>query len=144
LSLVIDSSVSLAWCFEDERSDAADAVLKRLVAEGAHAPVLWPSEVLNVLVLAERRSRITGDQRQRLVTLLRELPITLDAETMARAWTETAELAARLRLTVYDATYLELAHRLGLPLATLDQDLRAAAATLGVELLGQPGDGVSG
>jgi predicted nucleic acid-binding protein len=107
------------------------------------APACMPSASKSRLSQAERRNRITGEQRQRLVTLLRELPVTLDAETTARAWTETAELAARLRLTVYDATYLELAHRLGLPLATLDHDLRTAAATLGVQLRGQPEDGAS-
>lgn len=136
MSFVLDSSVSLAWCFEDERTDAADALLERVVDAGAMAPSLWPLEVLNALAMAERRGRIDADQRQRLVGLLRDLPVVIDVETASQAWAVTSPLAARHRLTVYDTAYLELAQRLGLPLATLDKELRAAGAALGVTLLG--------
>jgi predicted nucleic acid-binding protein len=79
---------------------------------------------------------MTADARQNRVGFLRGLPITIDTETTAQAWTATNRLAERYRLTLYDATYLELAQRLDLPLATLDAELRAAASALGVPLLG--------
>ena len=135
MSFVLDSSISLTWCFDDERTDATDALLEQLVEVGAAAPALWPLEVLNALAMAERRSRIDAERRQRLAGFLRDLPVTIDEETASHAWAVTYELAARFRLTVYDAAYLELAQRRGLPLATLDQELRAAAAALGVTLL---------
>lgn len=136
MSLVLDSSVTLAWCFDDEHTAAAGALLEVVVASGAVAPALWPLEVLNALAMAERRGRIDSTQRQRLAGFLHDLPVTVDAETTHQAWAVTARLAAQFRLTVYDAAYLELAQRLHLPLATLDQDLRAAGTALGVELLG--------
>lgn len=140
MSLVVDSSVAMAWCFEDERTDAADAVLARIAESGAVANSLWPLEVLNVLVQAERRQRIDQATRLRLARFLRDLPVAIDDETVARAWDATAALAARFRLSVYDASYLELAQRLGLPLATLDRDLRLAAHTCDVPLLGLASD----
>ena len=137
MSLVVDSSVALTWCFEDERTAATTTLLHRIADAGALAPALWPLEVLNGLAMAERRKRIDTAQRQRLAGFLRDLPVTLDGETAAQAWTATAHLAERCRLTLYAAAYLKLAQRLGLPLATLDQDLRTAATTLGVPLLGK-------
>jgi predicted nucleic acid-binding protein len=98
--------------------------------------VLWPLEVLNALTVAERRGRLDAARRQLLAGFLRDLPISLDHETATQAWTTTAHLAERFRLTLYDAAYLELAQRLALPLATLDGELRAAAQGLGVPLLG--------
>jgi predicted nucleic acid-binding protein len=140
MSFVLDSSVSLTWCFDDERSDVADALLERVVSNGAVAPALWPLEVLNALAMAERRNRVDAAQRQRLAGFLRDLPVSIDDETVGRAWTVTVQLAARFRLSLYDAAYLELAQRLDLPLATLDQELRAAAVALGVTLLGGGSD----
>ena len=136
MSLVLDSSVTLAWCFDDEHTAAAGALLERVVAFGAVAPALWPLEVLNALATAERRGRIDSAQRQRLAGFLHDLPVTLDSETAHQAWAVTARLAAQFQLTVYDAAYLELSQRLSLPLATLDQDLRAAGAALGIDMLG--------
>ncbi len=104
-----------------------------------HAPqnsYMWPLEVLNALAMAERRNRIDAEQRQRLTGFLRDLPVAIDNETASQSWAVTSQLAARHRLTLYDTAYLELALRLGLPLATLDQELRAAGAALGVTLLG--------
>lgn len=137
MSFVLDSSVALTWCFEDERTHPTRALLFRLTDDGATAPALWPLEVLNVLAMAERRGRIDADRRQELVAFLKELPITLDVETASRSWLVTSELAARWRLTVCDATYLELAQRMSLPLATLDRELRSAAQNAGVEVLGE-------
>jgi predicted nucleic acid-binding protein len=140
MSLVVDSSVAMAWCFEDERTDAADAILARIAESGAVAPSLWPLEVLNVLTQAERRQRIDQATRLRLTGFLRELPVAIDDETVGQAWMTTAALATRFRLTVYDAAYLELAQRSSLPLATLDRELRLAAQALDISLLGTEPD----
>ncbi len=136
MSLIIDSSVALSWCFEDEHTSATVALLNQIAEAGAVAPALWPLEVLNGLAMAERRGRIDVARRHQLAGFLHDLPISLDNETASQAWTATARLAERCRLTLYDAAYLELAQRLDLPLATLDQELRAAASGLGVALLG--------
>jgi predicted nucleic acid-binding protein len=138
MTFVVDSSIALTWCFEDEANPVADALLAQLTDDGAFAPSLWPLEVLNVLLMAERRKRITADARRDRISFLRGLPIALDPAV--QAWTITNHLAERHRLTLYDATYLELAQRLNLPLATLDADLRAAANASGVALLGAPED----
>jgi predicted nucleic acid-binding protein len=136
VSLVLDSSVTLTWCFEDEHTPATTTLLEQITEVGAVAPTLWPLEILNALVMAERRGRLDAARRHQLISLLRDLPVKLDQETAAQAWSATARLAERFRLTLYDAAYLELAQRLNLPLASLDQELRAAAGTLGVPLLG--------
>lgn len=133
--MVVDSSVALTWCFEDEQTPASLALLEAVVEAGAVAPSLWPLEVLNALIMAERRKRVDAAQRQRLTGFLRDLPIVLDSETAAQAWSATIQLAERHRLTVYDAAYLELAQRRDLPLASLDQELRAAAEVAGVALV---------
>lgn len=133
--MVVDSSVTLTWCFEDEQTAASLALLEQVVEHGAVAPTLWPLEVLNALVMAERRKRVDAAQRQRLTGFLRDLPIALDDETAAQAWSAIVQLAERHHLTVYDAAYLELAQRRGLPLASLDQELRAAADVAGVALV---------
>jgi predicted nucleic acid-binding protein len=136
VSLVIDSSITLAWFFEDERSAAADDVLRQVTESGAVAPSLWRLEVANALQAAIRRKRIDAAFRDASIADLRALAVAIDAETDQRAWTTTLQLAERWRLTLYDAGYLELAQRLGLPLATLDQELRAAGQALGITLLG--------
>ena len=135
MSFVVDSSIALTWCFEDEATEAADALLVRLTHDGAHAPSLWPLEVLNALVMAQRRGRLTSKERHDRIALLHALPIILDTDTAAQSWTITNLLAERHGLTLYDAAYLELAQRLNLPLATLDAELRAAANAIGVPVL---------
>ena len=134
MSFVLDRSVTLSWCFEDERLEATDALLKQVVESGAEAPSLWPLEILNALSMAERRRRINADRRQRLCGFLHDLPVNIDVETARRAWAATSQLAARFKLTLYDAAYLELAQRLNLPLATLDKELRVAGRALGIAL----------
>ncbi len=130
--LVIDASIALAWCFEDEASPEGDAVLDRVRAEGAFAPALWTLEIANTLLHAERRGRMKSADLAASLDLLRLLPIDIDHESSARAWTDILPLARREGLTTYDATYLDLALRRGLPLATRDGDLAAAARRLGV------------
>jgi len=100
------------------------------------APGLWPVEVANIILVAERKSRITQAQRVRALTALAKLPIRIDTETVGRAWNSTFDLALAHGLTVYDAGYLDLSLRSGLPLATLDQALGRAASACGVPVLG--------
>jgi predicted nucleic acid-binding protein len=136
VSVVIDSSITLAWFFEDERSAKAEAVLHQVTESGAVAPALWRLEVANALQMAVKRKRIDTAFRDASLADLRSLVVTIDAETDRQAWATTLHLADRYRLTLYDAAYLELAQRLGRSLATLDQGLRAAGRSLGIKLLG--------
>lgn len=136
MSFVLDASIALAWCFDDERTQPVIDLLYRVGQTGALAPLLWPLEALNGLLMAERRRRVDAKRRQRLAGFLRALPVTLDTETADQAWTATIRIAERLRLSVYDAAYLELAQRRKLPLATLDEDLIKAAKALGTTVLG--------
>ena len=136
MSFVVDSSVALSWCFEDERTLATKTLLERVGEVGAVVPQHWPAEVLNGLMMAERRQRIDADRRRQLADFLHDLPLSIDPETIVQLWGTTQRLAERFRLTVYDAIYLELAHRKHLPLASLDKELRSAGVALGVALLG--------
>jgi predicted nucleic acid-binding protein len=136
VSFVLDNSVALTWCFEDERTPATTALLEQVGESGALAPGLWPLEALNGLLVAERRGRLDPSKRQRLAGFLRALPISLDDETASQAWTATMGIAERFALSAYDAAYLELAQRHSLPLATLDGSLRGAAIQLGLTVLG--------
>jgi predicted nucleic acid-binding protein len=133
--LVIDASLALAWCFGDETSPAADKAIDQVRDKGALVPPLWRLEVANVLFAAERRGRIGRADLERRLNLLSALAIMTDAETDSRAWTDTLTLARAQQLTLYDATYLELAMRHGAELATLDQDLAQAARRMGVPVL---------
>jgi predicted nucleic acid-binding protein len=132
---VIDCSVAVTWCFEDEATSASDGLLERLGEEAAAAPAIWPLELGNVLVMAERRGRINAAQVAEFVALLQELPVAIDEETPQRALDEVLALARSEGLTTYDASYLELAMRLGIPLATQDKELRQAAERLGTPVL---------
>jgi len=137
MSLVLDASVTIAWIIPDERTDEVLAVFERIISTSAWVPSLWRLEVANVMEMGVRRGQIEASFRDMSLADVALLPISLDLETHDRAWTETTRLAERHRLTIYDAAYLELAMRRRLPLATLDQELRAAAALEGVELLGK-------
>jgi predicted nucleic acid-binding protein len=134
-ALVIDASVTLAWLLADEQPAAAARVLDQIIEDGAVAPGLWPLEVGNALLMAERRGRLSSRNRTQALQSLAGLPIEIDDETTRRAWRETLALAETHRLTLYGAAYLELAQRRSLPLATLDAALRTAAETAGVPLL---------
>jgi predicted nucleic acid-binding protein len=136
VSLVLDSSVTLAWIYDDETTDAIRAVFEQVANQGAVVPALWPLEVANSLTMGVRRGRIDAAVRDSALADLALLDITIDQQTNAQAWAETSRLADRFRLTLYDAAYLELAQRLRLPLATLDKELRASAVALDVALLG--------
>lgn len=136
MSLVLDPSLTLSWYFEDERTAAADDVLDQVVDDGAVVPALWRIEVLNAFQMGIRRKRLDTTFRNTALAKLGAMSIVVDTDSDAQAWLTTLQLSDRFRLTAYDAVYLELAQRRGLPLATLDKELRAAGATLGVTLLG--------
>jgi len=132
---VFDASVALAWCFEDENTPSARQILARLREEAASVPATWPLEVANVLALAERRRRITPADSAEFIAKLEDVAILVDGETSSRAFGKILHLAREERLTAYDAAYLELAMRLGVPLASKDADLCNAAQRLGVSVL---------
>jgi predicted nucleic acid-binding protein len=136
VSIVLDSSATLAWIYSDETTDAIRAVFDQVADAGAVVPALWRLEVANSLTVAVRRNRIDAEFRRAALADLALLDIATDQHTNGQAWTETLHLADRHRLTLYDAAYLELAQRRKLPLATLDQELRAAAQAAGVNALG--------
>lgn len=134
--IVLDCSIAMTWCFEDEATDATRAVLERMESEYALVPSLWRVEIANVLAITERRGRITRARATEFVEALAELSILVDEETSSRALGPILELARSQNLPSYDAAYLELAMRRGVPLATTDRALRAAAESAGVPLLG--------
>jgi predicted nucleic acid-binding protein len=134
--LILDSSATLAWIYADEITPAIRQVFDLLRENGAWVPSLWRLEVANILEMGVRRTRHDVAFRDATLADLALLPINLDPETERQAWGATLRLAERHRLTSYDAAYLELAQRRRLPLATLDSDLRAAASSESVTLLG--------
>jgi predicted nucleic acid-binding protein len=136
MSLVLDSSVALAWVYADETTDVILRLFETLGLEGAWVPGLWRWEIANVLQLNFRRGRHSGDFRDEALSSLALLPVKVDAEADRQAWSATLYLAERHGLTVYDAAYLEIASRRKIPLATLDRQLRAASSDEKVELLG--------
>ncbi len=136
LEFVLDSSVTMAWFFDDEAAASTDELLDALNDRG-HATVAshWALEVCNTLVMGERRKRNSAGESAHFLGILNSLPIEVDGETASTAPVSTIALARAHTLTLYDAAYLELAMRRGLPLATLDKDLRAAAKKAGVPCL---------
>ena len=132
---VIDASVTLGWCFEDESSAEADRVLARLEQEEALAPAHWPLEVANALRTAERRGRMDAAELPRLRALLAALPVEVAPVELTTATGGVLEAARTYDLTAYDAAYLDLAAIRGLPLATVDARLRAACARAGVDVV---------
>jgi predicted nucleic acid-binding protein len=134
-TVVIDSSVALSWCFEDETSPETEAILDRVRVDGAVVPGLWHVEVANVLVQVEKRGRLNLSDVAEAIALLSRLHVAVDDETTPRAWREILNLARTESLTAYDASYLELAIRRGLALATKDRSLARAARRIGVAVL---------
>lgn len=133
---IVDASVALAWCFEDEASNFTDGLLERLrQGDRIIVPAHWPTEILNGLLVAERRKRIKVGQAALLWEELSSLPIETEPPLAAKEAKTVLALSEKYGLTTYDAAYLELAHRRNLSLATLDSDLRKAAPLEGVALL---------
>ncbi len=136
-ALVLDASAALAWCFDDEFALRTEALLRDVKAAGALVPSHWPVEVANALLVAERRQRLKGEAVDALVRLLASLPIVVDDRASALD-AALMPLAREQSLTVYDAAYVELARRAGLPLATLDRPMARAARHLGIPLILDP------
>jgi predicted nucleic acid-binding protein len=137
--LVLDASVALAWCFSDEREVYADAVMFYLKNHTAVVPALWFFEVANGIAVAERRGRIPPAEIARVINLIAPLAIRFDSDlTISHTVANVVRLAQRTKLSAYDAGYLELAMRLGLPLATVDPALRRAAVDNNVEAFSPP------
>ena len=136
-SLIIDCSITMAWCFADEATVETARVQDRLIAEAAVVPSHWFLEVVNVLAMAEQRKRIAAADASNFLHLLAALDIQTDHETSARAFDHLPPLCRSHGLRSYDAAYLDLAVRRRLPLASLDDDLRQAAITLGIQVLGK-------
>jgi predicted nucleic acid-binding protein len=135
--LVLDSSVTLAWLYSDEITEAIRHVFEAVAEHGAVVPALWRLEIANSLTVAARRGRIDSEFRRAALSDLAMLEIATDPHTDTNAWGQTLQLADQCGLKAYDAAYLELAVRRQLALATLDEKLRAGATTFGVELLGK-------
>lgn len=132
--LVLDSSVTLAWFFRDEADPYADAIAGLFPDVEAWVAGIWPLEVANAILVGERRKRSTQAQAQKWLSYLQSLDIRVDGEMTAQAFHDILNLGRSRGLFAYDAAYLELAMRRGLPLATLDGKLKAAAAAVGVPL----------
>jgi predicted nucleic acid-binding protein len=132
---VIDNSVVMSWCFKDETSKYTDAVLGHLEQATAYVPAIWPLEVSNVLLVAERRKRLSQTDSSRFISLLFELPIIVEQESPERMLSEILALAREYKLSSYDASYLDLAMRKGLPIATTDKNIIAAARRSSVSIL---------
>ena len=126
-AFVLDGSLALAWCFPDEHAPYPRSVLDSLASVAAAVPAIWHNEVANALLIGERRGRCSAADTDTWTAFSGGLPIAVDPETQARAWPNTRALARTHQLTHYDASYLELAIRLALPLATLDNRLGQAA-----------------
>lgn len=124
---VVDNSVVMSWCFEDEGDTYAEDVLESLEAGEALVPAIWPLEVGNVLLVAERKKRLSHASAVRFLDLLGGLPIAVEQEPPDRMLKEILSLAREHELSTYDASYLDLAMRLDLPISTLDTSLLKAA-----------------
>ena len=134
---VLDASVTLCWCFENQGTDYTEAIFDRLAGgDEARVPFIWPVEVANVLVIAERRKALKVAKVTGFLEELSAWPIQVDTLGVDRAFQQILSTAREQNLTAYDAAYLELAIREGLPLATLDDHLRKAAKAVGVKIAG--------
>jgi len=136
MTLVLDSSATLARLYADEVTPAIERVFNQVADTQAWVPAIWPTEVANALHSGIRRGRIDAAFRDAALADLALMPIVTDPDTNTYVWTTTTRLATRFGLTIYDALYLELAQRRSLPLVSLDRDLCASARSLGIEVLG--------
>ena len=134
MSFVLDASVALCWCFKDEGSRYAEAVFPALRSNHAVVPAIWPAEFANGLTVAERRKRITQATVAELLDAFGALPIQVRSAAGIDRLPHLVAVARQHTLSVYDATYLDLAAREQLPLATIDKQLRRAARKMGVGL----------
>jgi len=134
-NFVVDNSVVMTWCFRDEENEYSLKVLSMLEKSLAYVPAIWPLEAGNVLVYAERRGRINKSDSSYILELLSNLPIIVEQESSGRMLSEIFMLARNCGLSTYDASYLDLAMKMSLPLATLDEKLKKAARSCKVKLV---------
>jgi len=132
MRFVLDASVTINWAMRDESHPVADLAFSELRSGTATAPAIWWYEVRNILVVNERRKRITPADSNRFLADLNTLEVAIDDNPDSAA---ALDLSRRLGCTIYDAAYLALAQKERLPLATLDKDLEAAAVSEGISLL---------
>lgn len=132
---VVDNSVVMSWCLKDETNTYADSILDRLTEATAVVPSIWPLEVVNVLLVAERQKRLSESDSIRFITLLSQLPIAVEHERPEKMMQELLALARVNNLSSYDASYLDLAMRKGFPIATSDNKLIEAARRADVTIL---------
>jgi len=132
---VVDNSVVMSWCFKDETNKYADAILHKLCEARAVVPSIWPLEVVNVLLVAERRKRLSEADSTRFITLLTQLPIIVEQERPENMMKELLTFARANNLSSYDASYLDLAMKRGYPIATSDNKLIQAARRIDVQIL---------
>ena len=130
---VLDCSVTMSWCFKDERDDYSAYCLRLLEEAEATVPSLWALEVMNVLLVAERRARLLPSESEEFIGLLRLLPIAIEPSPGISS--RVMDLGRAYRLSAYDATYVELALCKGLPMATKDETVRGVLALLGIEIV---------
>ena len=135
MTSVIDASLAISWFFADEQTPLSMNLLRQVSATGAVVPSLWRLEIASALQTGIKRKRIDATYRDAAIQKLLSLPIETDPDTNDYAWTSTLRLADIHQISVYDASYLELALRRGLPLATRDDQLAAAASSAGAILL---------
>jgi predicted nucleic acid-binding protein len=139
VSFVLDTSVTMRWFFGDGKPQElayAGKVLDAMKDASALVPVIWGLEVANVIARAEAKGLVTEARSGEFLALLEGVDIEVDAATFAHALSDTLQLARRYKLSAYDASYLELALRSGIPLATLDEDLQKASKKAGVKKFG--------
>jgi len=136
-TLILDCSMAMAWCFADESTPETVGIQDRLATEAAVVPAHWFLEIANVLAMAEKRKRISVDDSVQFVQLLCCLDIQVDEEASRRAFDHILPLCRNHGLTSYDAAYLDLVLRRQVPLASLDDALRQAATSLGMQVLGK-------
>lgn len=136
MSFIVDASVVFAWQFPDEESALSEMVADRLLDEGAIVPVHWVAEIANGFAMAVRRGRMSAEYRSGALDRLKNMSIEVDKDSAKRLWTDTQLLCDKHKLTAYDASYLEMALRLRLPLASLDKALVRAAHAEGVSIIG--------
>lgn len=134
MPFVLDASVTACWCFPDENSTVADAAMDRLLDDEAIVPALWTIEIRNILVVNERRNRIESADADSFLRDIGRLPIRVRRDADERA---LLELARKHGLTAYDATYLNLAVRARVAVATLDRSLASAVRAEGLPLVGE-------
>jgi predicted nucleic acid-binding protein len=132
---VIDNSVVMAWCFEDGANSYADTIQDMLIENKAFVPAIWPLEVTNVLLVAERKKRISKAGSGHFTALLSQLPIEVEPSDTDTIFHETISLARQYMLSSYDASYIELAIRKGLPIATQEKAIIRAAKKIQIEII---------